>query len=127
MADITKFLSKRAEDVTVTKEDGAAAFTIDYDGRSDENTVVLIENTDSSNACRVKFSAGTGMSAGLGDLDVDIATSSLAVVGVLPSARFQNDDGKIDVAVTDQDDTAFTGSEADVKFIVIELPKALTD
>lgn len=127
MADITSFLSKRGKDVTVTKQSGAATATIDYAGRSDENIVVLVENTDGANACRVKFSAGVGMNADLGDLDADIAAGGLAVIGVLPSARFKNADGKVDIAVTDQDDSAFTGSESDVKFIIMELPKALTD
>jgi len=127
MADVTNYILNRSAGKTVAKEAGAAAFTIDYAGRSDENVVVVIENTDGVNACRVKFSAGVGANAVLGDLDVDIAASALGAVGVLPSSRFKNADGKIDVQVLDQDDTAFTGTASDVKFIVLELPKALTD
>lgn len=127
MADLTNILLERSNGKVVTQSNGSASFTIDYAGRSDENIVVFIENTDGANACRVKFSAGVGIASTLGDLNVDIATSAMSVVGALPSARFKNADGKIDVEVLDQDGTGFTGSEADVKFIVLELPKALTN
>lgn len=125
MADITKNLLKVNDGATVTKEAGSASFTIDLEGRGDENYAVIVENTDGANACRVTFKAGVGMSATQGDLEVDIAISSLAGVGYFESARFINVDGKIDVEVLDQDDGAFTGTEADVKFIVVELPKQL--
>lgn len=124
MADVTKNLLKVNEGAAVTPVDGAASQTVVFD-RSDSKIVIHILNGDAA-PCRVKFLAGDGMSATLGDLDVDIAASEEAAVGILESARFK-EDGKVTFEILDQDDTAFSGTVANVKVRVFELPKGLVD
>lgn len=124
---ITRSLLVKNDGADVTSVAGAASQTVTFDDRSDRNLVLRFENTDVTNPCRIKFAAGDGMSAGQGDLDVDIAVSSVVAVGHLESARFIDASGEVTFEILDQDNTAFTGAVTDVLVEVLELPKALTD
>lgn len=126
MADIAKVQLKRDEGVDVTKANGAASATIVYD-RSDENIMIYIENGDAA-ACRVKFSTNGFGGEDLADLDVDIAAGEFAAVGVLESMKFKDPaTQKVTVQVLDQDNTAFSGTVTNVKFVVFAAPKSLVD
>lgn len=125
MADITAIQSLRNAGAAWTKNAGAASQTMVYD-RSDENIVLLIENTDAA-PCRVKATAA-GYGAGGTDLDIDVAAGEFAVVGVFESNRFKDPaTQKVTLQILDQDDTAFSGTVTNVLLSQIYLPKSLTD
>ena len=119
MADLTinSLSLNTVKDPTVN--DGAATQTLPY--VQDGKILVYVLNGDSSNAVRVKFSAGSFNNSGQGDLDMDLAASADSAV-ILESSRFKTTDGDIDIAITDQDNSEFTGDEADVKITVYKLP-----
>jgi len=127
MADVTLIQSKRNAGAVAAAVAGAASQTVVY-GRSDENIMLLIRNTDDTNACRITVAANGNMAGDQGDLEVDMAVSTDAVIGVLESARFlAASTGKITFQILDQDDTAFTGSESDVLVYVLHAPLSLVD
>ena len=127
MADVTKIQSARNSSAVAAAVAGAASQTIVYD-RSDENIWILARNTDSTNACRLKFAANGNMAGDIGVLNVDMAKSTDAVVGPLESARFvAPSTNKVTFEILDQDDTSFTGSESDILLYVIDAPLSLVD
>lgn len=126
MADVTKIQSKRNVGVAWTKASGAASQTIVYD-RSDENIVLLFENGDALD-CSVNVIANGNMSGDLGDLEIEIAAGEFAVLGAAESARFvAPSTGKVTLTITDQDQTAFSGTVTNVKVTALALPKSLVD
>lgn len=80
---------------------------------ADAETLILIQNTDSSNAETVTIKAPTnpcmGAGSGFPDKAVSVAKSSIAAC-MIESARYMNADGTIKI----------TGS-ADVKVLVVQM------
>lgn len=124
MADVTKNVLEVNAGAEVTAVAGAASQTVVYD-RSDDKIILHFVNGDAE-PCRVKVSAGDGMSATLGALNVDIAAGEEAAIGLLESAQFKAD-GKVTIEILDQDDSAFSGTVGNVEIRVFELPKALVN
>ena len=62
----------------------------------DEKMLVIVQNSDTTNAETVTIKAGTGY-AGASDLEVSVAASTTKMC-VLESARFKDSDGKIKIS-----------------------------
>ncbi|MBA7552466.1 hypothetical protein ES705_45027 [subsurface metagenome] len=81
----------------------------------------MAQNTDAA-ACRVRVSAGDFACGVLGETYVDLVQDAMAILGPFESSRFKDFEGDFTVLITDDDDTAFSGTVTNVKLAVIELP-----
>ena len=124
MADLTPITLSLNDGVAWTKTAGAASQTMVYD-RRDEGIFLLIENGDAAD-CRVKFTAAGAIGNGQ-VLNVDVAAGEFAIAGPLETNRFLNSDGKVTVQILDQDDTAFSGTVANVLLTQVNNFKSLVD
>lgn len=114
MADITINQAKLNEGVAFTKTAGAASQTLDMSAISDFQTIILLENGNDTEDCRVKF-ATNGYGANNADaIDVDIAAGEFSVIQVESMYVKDPATGKATFEILDQDNTAFSGTVADV-------------
>ena len=111
MADINKITIKNATSSQSTASAGAASFTIPLGAASDHRAILLINNRNTNVIVRAEIVAGDGERAVLGNLDVDIAVSSMAAIPFTDSMRFKvatTDD--VTVNLNDTADTALTAT-----------------
>jgi len=116
MADITELELTRNEDTELSTSEGAASQTVD--SARDERTIIYVDNQDGANAATLTISGGDFWHEDIGDLEVEVAASSKAIIGPLEGARFKDEDGDITIAIS----MAGGGSESDVKLAAIILP-----
>jgi len=122
MADIIKATIKDATSSVSTWSAGAAEFTVPLGGGSDHRATLLVNNTDTEVIIRVNVEAGDGERSVLGNLDVDVAISSIAAIPLTDSMRFKvASTDKVTVNLNDTADTTLTaGVLANVKTILIQ-------
>ena len=123
MADILEMNCKHATSTSSTWSAGAAQFTVALGNGLDNNAYLLVNNTLTNDVTvRVNVEAGDGDRSVLGDLDVDIAASSIGVVRFSDSMRHKTmSTGKVTVNLRDTADTARTaGPLAGVKTILLQ-------
>ena len=113
VADITLNQAKLNEGVAFTKTAGAASQTLDMSAISDFQTIILLQNGDAAD-CRVKFSTNGYGASNADDIDVDIAAGEFAVIQVESMYVKDPSTGKATFQILDQDDTAFSGTVANV-------------
>ena len=56
---------------------------------------LLVTNTSAVTSDTITIKAGSGVNAGLGDMDVDIAQNEQYLIGNIESARFDQGDGSL--------------------------------
>lgn len=122
MADILEMNCKHATSTSSTWSAGAAQFTVALGNGLDNNAYLLVNNTLTNVIVRVNVKAGDGDRSVLGDLDVDIAASSIGAVRFSDSMRHKTmTTGKVTVNLRDTADTALTaGPLAGVKTILLQ-------
>jgi hypothetical protein len=122
MADILEMNCKHATSTSSTWSAGAAQFTVALGNGLDNNAYLLVNNTLTNVIVRVNVKAGDGDRSVLGDLDVDIAASSIGAVRFSDSMRHKTmTTGKVTVNLRDTADTALTaGVLAGVKTILLQ-------
>jgi hypothetical protein len=122
MADTRSLVIRNATSSSGTWSAGAASFTAQLGTYGDSRAMLLVDNTDTENVVRVNVEYGDGERAILGDLDVDIAVSSLAVIPFTDSMRFKTaTTNEVTVNLNDTSDTSLTaGVLANVKTLLIE-------
>jgi len=127
MADLTNVLTVRnGGSADVTADAGAASQTIVYE-RSDENIVIRVANADANTAGVTVQTNGFGGEQA-DNLVVSVAQNEVKYIGALESMYYKDPaTQKVTIEVLDPDGTAFSGTESNVTFEVIELPKSLTD
>ena len=111
MADIRKLTTRNATSSSGTWSAGAASFTVPLGAYSDHRALLLVDNRNTDVIVRVDMDAGDGERSVLGDLSVDIAFESLAVIPFTDSMRFKvattND---VTVNLNDTSDTTLTAT-----------------
>ena len=122
MADILKATIKDATSSVSTWSAGAAAFTAPLGGGSDHRAVLLVNNKNTDVIVRVNVEYGDGERAVLGDLDVDVAVSSIAAIPFTDSMRFKvATTDAVTVNLNDTSDTTLTaGPLANIGTILIQ-------
>lgn len=118
MADINMLSIFGATKSVKTWSAGAAEITVGLGSKGDSRAVLLVDNRNTDVIARVNIEAGDGIRAALGDLDVDVAVSSLAAIPLNDSMRFKDGaanttysgSSNITVNLNDTSDTALTAT-----------------
>jgi hypothetical protein len=110
MADVARLLTRHTAYSVIAPTAGAAAFTVPL-GYSDHRGYLVVNNRNTDVEVRANVAAGDGANACLGDLDVDIAVSSAAVISFKDSARFKvMTTNSVTVNLRDTADTTLTAT-----------------
>ena len=129
MADINKLSVFGATKSVSTWSAGAAEVTLGLGAKGDSRAFLLVDNRNTDVIIRVNVEAGDGIRSVLGDLDVDIAVSSVAVIPLTDSMRFKDGAaattysaaGNVTVNLNDTSDVALTTAPlANVKIAHIQ-------
>lgn len=111
MADIRVLTHRNATSTVGTWSAGAAEFTVPLGTTSDHRAALLVNNTLTNTVVRVSVKKGDGIRSVLGDLNVDVAAASLAVIPFTDSMRFKTmSTGVVTVNLNDTSNTALTAT-----------------
>lgn len=122
MADCIKLTVFNTTGAFGTWTAGAASFTAPLGEKGDSRAVLMVDNRNTDIIVRVNLDAGDGMLSCLGDLNVDIAASSIGAVPLGESMRFKvGSTGKVTVNLHDTADTTLTaGPLGNIKVALIQ-------
>lgn len=122
MANIAKLTIKGATSSVITATAGAASFTVPLGSGSDHRAVLFVDNSNTNVEVRINVEYGDGERAVLGDLDVDVAASSVCAIPFNDSMRFKiATTDSVTVNLNDTSDTSLTaGPLANISCVLIQ-------